>query len=589
MAGDSMHSDSTYGELTRMTAAELAAAIAAGETSAVDVTRAHLDRIEAVDQRVHAFLHVAPEAALSAAAAVDERRGAGEPLGPLAGVPLALKDVFTTTDMPTTCGSRILEGWRPPYDATVTRRLRQAGVVILGKANMDEFAMGSSTENSAFGPSRNPWDLSRVPGGSSGGSSAAVAAFEAPLGIGTDTGGSIRQPAAVCGIVGAKPTYGGSSRYGVVAFASSLDTPGPLARTVLDAALLHEAMSGHDPCDSTSIDAPVPLVVAAARQADVSGLRVGVVTDLSGEGYQPGVLARFGEAVELLESLGAKITEVSCPHFSYALPAYYLIAPSECSSNLARFDGMRYGLRVGDDGTRSAEEVMSLTRAAGFGAEVKRRIMLGTYALSSGYYDAYYGQAQQVRTLVVRDFEAAFEQVDVLVSPTTPTTAFPIGERVDDPMAMYLADIATIPADLAGNAALSVPCGLAPEDGLPVGLQIMAPVLADDRLYRVGAAPGDPRRAGHRDEDVLRLPGALRRRSERVRLPGLPRPARLAAGGQPGGHRVRDQDRAGAELLDRVLVPVRPEELLLPGHAEELPDLPVRRAPVHGWVAGRYG
>jgi aspartyl-tRNA(Asn)/glutamyl-tRNA(Gln) amidotransferase subunit A len=475
-------------EVTRMTAAGLAAAIAAGETSAVDVTRAHLDRIDAVDQRVRAFLHVAPEAALAAARAVDDRRGAGEPLGPLAGVPLALKDLFTTTDMPTTCGSRILDGWRPPYDSTITRRLRSAGVVILGKANMDEFAMGSSTENSAFGPSRNPWDLSRVPGGSSGGSSAAVTAFEAPLGVGTDTGGSIRQPAAVCGIVGAKPTYGGSSRYGVVAFASSLDTPGPLARTVLDAALLHQVMSGHDPCDSTSIDAPVPPVVAAARQADVGGLRVGVVTELSGEGYQPGVLARFAEAVDLLESLGAKVTEVSCPHFSYGLSAYYLIAPSECSSNLARFDGMRYGLRVGDDGSRSAEEVMALTRAAGFGAEVKRRIMLGTYALSSGYYDAYYGKAQQVRTLISRDFDAAFEQVDVLVSPTTPTTAFPLGERVDDPMAMYLADLCTIPSDLAGNAALSVPCGLSPEDGLPVGLQIMAPVLADDRMYRVGAA-----------------------------------------------------------------------------------------------------
>jgi aspartyl-tRNA(Asn)/glutamyl-tRNA(Gln) amidotransferase subunit A len=475
-------------ELTRMTAAALAAAIAAGETSAVEVAQAHLDRIGAVDERVHAFLHVAADAALAAAAAVDQRRKAGEPLGPLAGVPVALKDVFTTTDMPTTCGSRILEGWQPPYDATITGRLRRAGAVILGKANMDEFAMGSSTENSAFGPSRNPWDLSRVPGGSSGGSSAAVTAFEAPLGVGTDTGGSIRQPAAVCGIVGTKPTYGGSSRYGVVAFASSLDTPGPLARTVLDAALLHQVMSGHDPMDSTSINAPVPPVVAAARQADVSGLRVGVVTELGGDGYQPGVVARFGEAVELLESLGAKVTEVSCPHFTYALPAYYLIAPSECSSNLARFDGMRYGLRVGDDGTRSAEEVMALTRAAGFGPEVKRRIMLGTYALSSGYYDAYYGKAQQVRTLIIRDFEAAFEQVDVLVSPTTPTTAFPIGERADDPIAMYLADLCTIPSDLAGNAAISVPCGLAPEDGLPVGLQIMAPVLADDRLYRVGAA-----------------------------------------------------------------------------------------------------
>ena len=475
-------------ELIRMTAAEIAAAVTAGEVSAVEVTRAHLDRIQDVDPQVHAFLHVATDGAVSAARAVDERRAAGEPLGPLAGVPLALKDVLTTADMPTTCGSRILEGWRPPYESTVTQRLRKAGVVILGKTNMDEFAMGSSTENSAFGPSHNPWDLSRVPGGSSGGSAAAVTAFEAPLGIGTDTGGSIRQPAAVCGIVGVKPTYGGSSRYGLVAFASSLDTPGPLARTVLDAALLHEAMSGHDPMDSTSVDAPVPPVVAAARQADVAGLRVGVVAEFSGEGYQPGVLARFGEAVELLESLGAKVTEVSCPHFEYALPAYYLIAPSECSSNLARFDGMRYGLRVGDDGTADAEEVMSLTRAAGFGPEVKRRIMLGTYALSSGYYDAYYGKAQQVRTLIIRDFDTAFEQVDVLISPTTPTTAFPIGARADDPLAMYLADLCTIPSDLAGNAALSVPCGLAPEDGLPVGLQIMAPVLADDRLYRVASA-----------------------------------------------------------------------------------------------------
>jgi aspartyl-tRNA(Asn)/glutamyl-tRNA(Gln) amidotransferase subunit A len=475
-------------ELTTLTAAEMAHALAAGEFSAAELTQAHLDRIADTDVEVRAFLHVAREAALAAARAVDERRAAGEPLGPLAGVPVALKDVLTTIDMPTTVGSKILAGWRPPYDATITRRLRQAGAVILGKTNMDEFAMGSSTENSAFGPSRNPWDTSRVPGGSSGGSAAAVAAFQSPLAIGTDTGGSIRQPAAVCGLVGVKPTYGGSSRYGLVAFASSLDTPGPLARTVLDAALLHEAISGHDPCDSTSLDAPVPPVVAAARTADVAGLRVGVVTELSGEGYEPGVLSRFAEAVELLESLGAKITEVSCPHFTYALPAYYLIAPSECSSNLARFDAMRYGLRVGDDGTASAEEVMSLTRAAGFGAEVKRRIMLGTYALSSGYYDAYYGKAQQVRTLIIRDFAAAFEQADVLVSPTTPTTAFPIGERADDPMAMYLADLCTIPSDLAGNAAMSVPCGLAPEDGLPVGLQIMAPVLADDRMYRVGAA-----------------------------------------------------------------------------------------------------
>ncbi|MFY9891216.1 MAG: Asp-tRNA(Asn)/Glu-tRNA(Gln) amidotransferase subunit GatA [Streptosporangiaceae bacterium] len=475
-------------ELTQLTAAEIAAAVAAGEVSAVEVTQAHLNRIVEVDADVHAFLHVAGIGAIAAAEDVDRKRAAGEPLGPLAGVPLALKDVMATADMPTTCGSKILQGWRPPYDATVTRRLRDAGVVILGKTNMDEFAMGSSTENSAYGPSHNPWDLSRIPGGSSGGSSAAVAAYEAPLGIGTDTGGSIRQPAAVCGIVGTKPTYGGSSRYGLVAFASSLDTPGPLARTVLDAALLHEVMSGHDPCDSTSVDAPVPPVVAAARQADVAGLRIGVVAEFSGDGYQAGVQARFTEAVDLLESLGAKVIEVSCPHFTYALPAYYLIAPSECSSNLARFDGMRYGLRTGDDGTRSADEVMSLTRAAGFGPEVKRRIMLGTYALSSGYYDAYYGKAQQVRTLICQDFDAAFEQVDVLVSPTTPTTAFAIGERADDPMAMYLADLCTIPSDLAGNAAISVPCGLAPEDGLPVGLQVMAPALADDRTYRVAGA-----------------------------------------------------------------------------------------------------
>jgi aspartyl-tRNA(Asn)/glutamyl-tRNA(Gln) amidotransferase subunit A len=370
----------------------------------------------------------------------------------------------------------------------VTRRLKEAGVVILGKTNMDEFAMGSSTENSAFGPTRNPWDLDRIPGGSGGGSSAAVASFMAPLAIGTDTGGSIRQPAAVTGTVGAKPTYGGVSRYGLVAFSSSLDQGGPCARTVLDAALLHEVIGGHDPRDSTSIDAPVPPVVEAARSADVSGLRIGVVAEFGGEGYQPGVEARFREAVATLESLGAKVSEVSCPHFLYALPAYYLIAPSECSSNLARFDAMRYGLRTGDDGTHGAEEVMSLTREAGFGDEVKRRIILGTYALSSGYYDAYYGQAQKVRTLITRDFEQAFSQVDVLVSVTTPTTAFRIGERADDPMAMYLADLCTIPSNLSGGAAMSVPCGLSPDDGLPVGLQVMAPALRDDLMYRVAAA-----------------------------------------------------------------------------------------------------
>jgi len=474
--------------LIRKSAADLGELIASGEVSAVEVAQAHLDRMAAVEPKVNAFLHIDAETTLEQARAVDARRAAGEELGPLAGVPIAHKDVFTTRDMPTTAGSKILQGWKPPYDATVTRRLRESGLVILGKTNLDEFAMGSSTENSAYGVTHNPWDLSRVPGGSSGGSSAAVAAYEAPLSTGTDTGGSIRQPAAVTGIVGMKPTYGGSSRYGLIAFASSLDTPGPFARNVLDAALLHEAFSGHDVMDSTSVDAPVPSVVEAARNGDVAGLRIGVVKEFGGDGYQAGVLARFHETVELLESLGAKVFEVSCPSFTTALPAYYLIAPSECSSNLARFDAMRYGLRVGDDGTRSAEEVMALTRAQGFGPEVKRRIILGTYALSSGYYDAYYGQAQKVRTLIARDFEAAFQQVDVLISPTTPTTAFPIGERADDPMAMYLADLCTIPTNLAGNAAISVPCGLADEDGLPVGLQIMAPVLGDDRCYRVGAA-----------------------------------------------------------------------------------------------------
>ena len=475
-------------DLLRLTAAATAEAIASGETSAAEVTEAHLERIRAVDDAVHAFLHVDDDGARDAARRVDARRAAGEPLGPLAGVPLALKDVIVTEGMPTTCGSRILEGWRPPYDATVTRRVREAGLVVLGKTNMDEFAMGSSTEHSAYGPTHNPWDLDRIPGGSGGGSAASVAAFEAPLAVGTDTGGSIRQPAAVTGTVGVKPTYGGVSRYGLVALASSLDQAGPCARTVLDAALLHAVIAGHDPLDSTSVDQQVPDVVAAARHADVAGMRIGVVKQFGGEGYQPGVEQRFRESVELLEELGATVVEVDCPAFDYALPAYYLILPSECSSNLARFDAMRYGLRVGDDGVASAEDVMAVTRDAGFGAEAKRRIMLGTYALSSGYYDAYYGQAQKVRTLIVRDFERAFTEADVLVSPTTPTTAFRIGERVDDPLAMYLADLCTIPSNLAGNASMSVPIGLAPEDGLPVGLQGIAPPLADERLYRVGAA-----------------------------------------------------------------------------------------------------
>lgn len=474
--------------IIRQTAAETAAQIAAGDVSAVEVAEAHLARIDAVDEKVHAFLHVDREGALARARAVDAKREGGEKLGPLAGVPLALKDIFTTEGVPTTAGSKMLQGWVPPYDATVTRRLKEADVVILGKTNMDEFAMGSSTENSAYGHTGNPWDLTRIPGGSGGGSSAAITAHMAALAIGTDTGGSIRQPASVTGTVGVKPTYGGVSRYGMIAFSSSLDQGGPCARTVLDAALLHEVLAGHDPMDSTSIDAPVPPVVEAARNGSVAGMRVGVVKEFRGEGYQAGVMQRFDEAVELLRELGAEVVEVSCPSFDKALAAYYLIAPAEVSSNLARYDGLRYGLRTGDDGTHSAEEVTSLTRAAGFGPEVKRRIMLGTYALSSGYYDAYYGSAQKVRTLITRDFERAYEQVDVLVSPTTPTTAFPIGERVDDPMAMYLADLCTIPSNLAGNAAMSLPCGLAPEDGLPVGLQIIAPAMADDRLYRVGAA-----------------------------------------------------------------------------------------------------
>ncbi|HVU72636.1 MAG TPA: Asp-tRNA(Asn)/Glu-tRNA(Gln) amidotransferase subunit GatA [Mycobacteriales bacterium] len=474
-------------DLTRLTAAELSRLLAAREASAEDVARAHLDRAAAVEHHVHAFLHLDPDDVIAQARAVDTARAAGEALGPLAGLPVAVKDVFATRGVPTTCASRVLEGWRPPYDATVVRRLREARAVVLGKTNMDEFAMGSSTENSAYGPTHNPWDLTRIPGGSGGGSSASLAAFEAPLALGTDTGGSIRQPAAVTGTVGVKPTYGGVSRFGLVAFSSSLDQAGPCARTVADAALLHSVIAGHDPLDSTSIDAPVPPVRDAAAARDLTGVRVGVVKELDGDGYEPGVMQRVREAIELLAELGADVREVSCPHVDYALPAYYLIAPSECSSNLARFDAMRYGLRVGDDGQASAEEVMAATREVGFGAEVKRRIILGTYALSSGYYDAYYGQAQKVRTLIARDLDTAYESVDVLVSPTTPTTAFKIGDRVEDPLQMYLADLCTIPSNLAGHPAMSVPVGLSPADGLPVGLQIMAPAMADDRLYRVGA------------------------------------------------------------------------------------------------------
>jgi aspartyl-tRNA(Asn)/glutamyl-tRNA(Gln) amidotransferase subunit A len=497
-------------ELTGTDAAELARLLAAGDLTSAEVTTAYLERIEAEDGELGAYLHVDRDAALARAQEIDAAREAGTELGAVAGVPVALKDLVVTAGVPTTSGSKILEGWKPPFDATVTARLKAAGTVMLGKTNMDEFAMGSSTENSAYQVTRNPWDPTRIPGGSSGGSSAAVAGGLAPWAIGTDTGGSIRQPAAVTGLVGHKPTYGSVSRYGLIAFSSSLDQAGPMARTVLDAALLHEAIGGHDPMDSTSIDAPLPVLAESARRGatgDLSGLKVGVVRELGGEGhtegYEPGVIARAREAVALLEEMGAEVREVSCPAFDLALPAYYLIAPSEASSNLARYDGVRYGLRVGDGGTRDFDEVLALTREAGFGPEVKRRIILGTYALSAGYYEAYYGQAQKVRTLISRDFSAAFDDVDVLVSPTTPTVAFPLGARLDDPLAMYAADLCTLPASLAGLPAISVPCGLS--DGLPVGFQIMAPALADDRCYRVAAALEAAQDAarGHRLLDEL--------------------------------------------------------------------------------------
>jgi len=480
-------------DLTRLSAATLSTLLTDGAVSAVEATRAHLDRISDVDTDLHAFLHVSGPAALATAARIDAQRAAGDTLGPLAGVPIAIKDVLATHDMPTTAGSKILEGWVPPYDATVVARLRAAGLVPLGKTNMDEFAMGSSTEHSAYGPTRNPWDRDRIPGGSGGGSAAAVSAFEAPLALGSDTGGSIRQPAAVTGSVGVKPTYGGVSRYGAVALASSLDQVGPVSRTVYDAALLHDVIGGHDPLDSTSLTDSWPSMAAAARAglADgaLKGVRVGVIKELSGTGFQAGVTQRFTETLALLAAAGAEIVEVSAPNFEYAVAAYYLILPAEASSNLARFDSVRFGIRVNpNEGSLTSERVMAATREAGFGPEVKRRIILGTYALSTGYYDAYYGSAQKVRTLIQRDFDAAFAQVDVLVSPSAPTTAFKFGEKLEDPMAMYLNDVTTIPANLAGVPGMSLPIGLAPEDGLPVGLQIMAPAKADARLYTVGSA-----------------------------------------------------------------------------------------------------
>ncbi|APT95219.1 glutamyl-tRNA amidotransferase [Corynebacterium stationis] len=478
--------------LTSLSAAELAEKIHSREVTSREVVQAHLDRIAETNDALNSFLHVGAEEALATADAVDKALDAGEkPASALAGVPLALKDLLTTTDAPTTAASKMLEGWISPYDATVTKKLRDAGIPILGKTNLDEFAMGSSNENSAYGPVHNPHDLERTPGGSGGGTSAALASGQAPLGIGTDTGGSIRQPAALTNTVGVKPTYGTVSRYGLIAAASSLDQAGPTARTVLDTALLHEVIAGHDEFDATSVNRPVADVVAAAREGakgDLSGVKVGLIKQFERDGWQPGVMEAYRAAVDQLVAQGAETVEVDCPHFDDALAAYYLIMPCEVSSNLARFDGMRYGLRSGDDGAHSADDVMSISRAEGFGPEVKRRIMLGTYALSVGYYDAYYLQAQRVRTLIAQDFERAFEQVDVLVSPTTPTTAFKLGEKTEDPMEMYNFDLCTLPLNLAGLCGMSVPSGMASDTGLPTGLQIMAPAFQDDRLYKVGAA-----------------------------------------------------------------------------------------------------
>ena len=474
-------------DLTRLTAADLAARLASGEVSSVEATEAHLARIRAVDGDVHAFLHV-NDGAVTAAREIDERRAAGEELPELAGVPLAVKDVLVTTDMPSTSGSKILEGYMSPYDATVVAKSRAAGLVPLGKTNMDEFAMGSSTEHSAYGPTRNPWDLDRIPGGSGGGSAAAVAAFEAPLALGSDTGGSIRQPAHVTGTVGFKPTYGGVSRYGSIALASSLDQVGPVSRTVLDAGLLHDVIGGHDPHDATSLVNDWPSFAAAAREGAtgevLKGLKVGLVKELVG--FSAAVDESFRAAVAKLEQAGAEVVEISAPHFEYATAAYYLILPAEASSNLAKFDSVRFGMRADVLGT--VEDVMSATRGAGFGPEVKRRIILGTYALSAGYYDAYYGSAQKVRTLIQQDFATAFSSVDVIATPSAPTTAFKLGAKLDDPLAMYANDLATIPANLAGIPGISIPSGLSSDDGLPIGIQFLAPAHEDARLYRVSAA-----------------------------------------------------------------------------------------------------
>ncbi len=469
--------------LTELTIHELGQRFRQGELTPSEAARAYLARIEAVDRKVGAYLTVTREQALAQAAEADARFRAGSSRGPLDGVPIAVKDVLCTRGIRTTCGSKILEHFVPPYDATAVARLRDAGAVLLGKLNMDEFAMGSSTENSAFFPTKNPWDLTRVPGGSSGGSAAAVAADLAAAALGTDTGGSIRQPAAFCGDVGLKPTYGRVSRYGLVAFASSLDQIGPLTKDVEDAALVLQAIAGHDPMDSTSVDLPVPDYRAELGKG-AEGLRIGIPAEYFIEGLDPEVEAAVRAAIRVLEQLGARTEPVSLPHTEYGLAAYYLIAPAEASSNLARYDGVKYGLRVAK--TRDVVEMYSKTRAAGFGAEVRRRVMLGTYALSAGYYDAYYGRAQRVRTLVRRDFVEAFARVDLIAAPTTPGVAFKFGEK-EDPLQMYLNDVFTIPVNLAGLPGLSVPAGFT-MSGLPVGLQLIGRAFDEAPLLRAAHA-----------------------------------------------------------------------------------------------------
>ena len=480
-------------ELVKLSAAEMAAKIKAKEVSSRELVEAHLAVIESAEPSVKAFLKVSADQALEQADAFDAKSDEDKAQMPeLAGVPIAIKDMIVTKGIETTAASKILEGWVPPYDATVIEKLKAAGMPLLGKTNLDEFAQGSSTEHSAYQTTHNPWDTERVPGGSGGGSAAAVAAFEAPLALGTDTGGSIRQPGSLTGTVGVKPTYGGVSRFGAIAMASSLDQIGPCSRTVLDSALLQEVIGGHDKRDSTSIpEGPRPMVAAAREgmKRDLKGLKVGLIKELGGEGFQPGVMARFNEGVKKLEEMGAEVIEVSLPHLPYSLGAYYIIMPSEVSSNLARYDGMRYGLRVMPpaDVPQTAANMMAYTREAGFGDEVKRRIILGTYALSAGYYDAWYGSAQKVRTLIIDDFKKAFEKVDVLVGPTSPVTAFKFGEKTEDPMAMYAIDITTIPANLAGVPAMSIPAGLS-GDGLPVGFQFLAPQQRDEVMYKPAAA-----------------------------------------------------------------------------------------------------